>query len=350
MPISKGDVILHRLFACLAIFLLTVPAAVRAGEYHFGATLLCSDCHTIHFSQTHNWDGSVPVSSTALPDGNWLPASGPNDYLLKAASPNALCLQCHDGQTFAPDVRGANQTSYVRQGGTLTTGTAPYENWKGHTLDIQATPPGSFVSMRLQCINCHDKHGNTGFRNVAGITYALGTNDTTKDAFLRAFTIGNLGQNYSADNVDFNEPVANQSRYGQFCRGCHVDFHGRRGDSNMGGDSSGRQWVRHPTADANIGSIGGEHSSVSQFAGHPYRVKVMSPAGDWGPAGSSWVSPRNDLTPTCVSCHKAHGNENPFALIFLSGTGPLNEQGDPAGNSGSGVQKIRSLCGQCHVE
>lgn len=343
----------------LALSALGVTSST-AGEYHYGQTLVCYDCHTMHFSQSHKWSGATPVSNTAALGGDWLGSSGPNQYLLKGSNQNSLCLACHDGQTFAPDVLGANTNNYVRAAGALTTGTAPYEAWKGHTLDGLVTPPGGYMNLRLECVNCHSPHGNTSYRNLDGtstpVTYAKGTNDLTKDVFLRSWTLGQIATNYSVDNVDFNEPPATPQNRGSpmatFCRGCHTEFHGRGGDSNMGG-TGGTGWLRHPTADADIGKYAadGQHSSLDVFKNKLYRVKVMSPLGDWGTQGSAWAAAPTNLTPTCVTCHKAHGNQNPFGLLFLAGTGPLTEEGDSDGNSSSnpGV-RMRALCGQCHVQ
>ncbi len=333
-----------------------------AGDYHVGSTLLCYDCHTMHFSQSHNWNGTTPVPTAAQPDGNWLGGTGPNSYLLKLPE-GQLCLACHDGQSFAPDVRGDHSNGYPRQAGTLTSGTAPYENWKGHTLNINATAPGGSSTMRLQCLNCHDKHGNSNYRNLDGtanpITYAKGTNDTTKDVFVRKYYgdgSSTMADRYSVGNVDFNEPAATPqnlgSAMGKYCRGCHTDFHGRKGDSNMGG-STGTAWLRHPTADANIGAFSsdGEHSSLDVFKNKPYRVQVMSPSGDWGTQGAAWPAAPTNLTPTCITCHKAHGNQNPFGLIFLAGTGPITEEGDADGNTSPNMGvRTGFLCRQCHVQ
>ncbi len=323
---------------------LLMATAARGGEYHYGATLICSDCHTMHYSQQHDYSGGP-----APPLGG----GGPFKFLLRSQDSD-VCLTCHDGQTFAPDVYGANTGTYVRQAGAITTGSNPFENWKGHTLNITATPPGGTMNIKLQCYNCHDKHGNSNFRNLNGvitpITYAKGTNDTTKDVFLRSWVLGQISTNYSVGNVDFNEPNTNQSAYGRFCKGCHTDFHGQKGDSNMGG-SSGVEWLRHPTAGANIGAVGGEHSSLDTFKNRLYRVQVMSPSGNWGTQGQAWGAAPNDLTPSCMSCHKAHGNQNPFGLIYLKGTGTITEEGDADGNaaasSGGGA---RNLCKQCHVQ
>lgn len=338
----------RRIRTLLLITAMALPAA--AGEYHYGPTLLCADCHTMHFSMNHQWDEPASVTTAPAADGNWMPAAGPNNFLLKASSPNQLCLACHDGMTFAPDVMGPNTNDYVRQAGALTNGVAPHENFKGHTLGIRATAPGGFANLALECISCHAYHGNPAYRNVDAISYAKGTNDTSKDVFLRSHIPGNLANNYSIDNVDFNEPRTNGSQMGDFCRSCHFAFHGAAADSNMGAES-GIAWNRHPTADANIGAVGGGHSSLSHFGSRLYRVKVMSPTGDWGTQGVAWTSPPTGLTPMCGSCHKSHGNENTFALIFLAGSGPVDEQGDPEGNAATGgYRQMRNLCGQCHIQ
>jgi len=343
----------------LILALLFLRAAFSsAGEYHYGQSLLCYDCHTMHFSMSHTWDGTGTISTTPGTGGNWLGTNGPNNYLLKGSTTNTLCLSCHDGRTFAPDVLGPNTNSYVRQAGALSSGSAPYEDWKGHTLDGLVTPPGGAMNIRLECVNCHSPHGNASYRNLDGIispvTYAKGTNDLTKDVFLRSWTLGDLATNYSVGNVDFNEPAVTPQNQGsamsKLCKGCHTDFHGRAGDSNMGG-TGGTGWLRHPTADANIGAVGGGHSNLSVFASKAFRVKVMSPSGDWGTQGSTWPAALANLTPNCLTCHKAHGNQNPFGLIFLAGTGPITEEGDSDGNSNPnpGV-RLRALCGQCHVQ
>ncbi len=345
----------YRTAAWPGLLLGLLATVAHAGEYHFGQTLLCSDCHTMHFSQSHNWDGTTPVPAVAATNGNWLGTAGPNSTLLKRPAAQ-LCLACHDGQTFAPDVYGAATagTSYVRQAGAITTGQAPYEEWKGHTLDpTPVGPPGGSSLISLQCVTCHAHHGNANYRNVGGaslpLRYAKGTNNTTMDVFLRSWVPGEIATNYSVENVDFNEPGANASALGRFCRGCHTDFHGGAYDSNMYDPAPGA-WLRHPTAGVNIGAIGGGHSSLATFASRPYRVQVMSASGDWGPRGAAWPAPPANLTPSCMSCHKSHGNQNPFGLIFLAGTGPLTEEGDAAGNAGPASQRYQSLCRQCHVQ
>jgi hypothetical protein len=102
----------------------------------------------------------------------------------------------------------------------------------------------------------------------------------------------------------------------------------------------GQEWYRHPTADINIGTIGGGHSSLSRFKGNLYRTKVMTNSDDWGTQGTAITNAVTDYTPSCMSCHKGHGNQNAFGLIFATGAVAVNENGDGT--------NYRQLCGQCH--
>jgi hypothetical protein len=141
------------------------------------------------------------------------------------------------------------------------------------------------------------------------------------------------GDHYDWDNVDYNEPSETVSKYADMCKGCHTNFHGAKGGEEVGG-ATGEEWLRHPNADANIGAMGGGHSTLSIFQGKTNRVKVLSQAGVWNPPGA-------DVTPSCMSCHKSHGNQNAFGLIHMAGTGTITEQGD------SGTT-VKELCKQCH--
>ena len=70
-----------------------------------------------------------------------------------------------------------------------------------------------------------------------------------------------------------------------------------------------------------------------------YRVKVMDSQGLW-----NGTTADNTVTPSCFSCHKAHGNRNAFGLIFINGgvaTAPTED-----GNGGV----YKDLCRQCHTQ
>lgn len=336
--------------------LALMGGSVLAGDYHSGTTLFCNDCHVMHASQQHGYNSNG--------GGTFITPNGTHHYLLRDEV-NALCLQCHDNQGFAPDVlaeNGGTVPTNGRQAGALNRdNSAPYFDATGHTLYSTATAPGGTWSNAdgMGCIDCHTQHGRSltvsgttyGIYRNANVflngtptspfmTYAVGSNDLTRDIFERSASTG--GDHYSPSNVDFNEPNATASGYATFCKQCHTDFHGSSSDANMRNTSgaAGTEWYRHPTADANIGAIGGGHSSLSQFRNNLYRTQVMSATGDWGTQGVAWTTSPTDLTPTCVSCHKGHGNTRPFGLIFATGTTPLDENGDGT--------NYRQTCGQCH--
>jgi hypothetical protein len=146
---------------------------------------------------------------------------------------------------------------------------------------------------------------------------------------------------YTMGDVNLNEPNTTDSGFAQWCRSCHTNFHGAVGGPEIGGTGTPpEEFIRHPSSTANIGAIGGGHSSLTTFANNLYRSMVMSPTGNWGTQGAVFTSPPTDLTPTCLSCHKSHGNKRPFGLIYILGNAPLSEDGD-------GIA-VRDLCKQCH--
>ena len=336
--------------AALAIVPIALASQAVAGDYHNGLTLRCAQCHVMHFSQSHGYnpDGS----------GNFgnLGAGGPFTYLLRDEI-NNLCLSCHDNAGFAPDVLGVvntgNEAGSVRLGGYLNRlgveGLAP----TGHTLDSTEVAPGSDPPWSnpdgFNCTDCHHQHGYAGFGHPTGsqyrnltsgpgngsgafVTYnntAHGTNDLTRDVFER------MSDAYDISQVDWNEPDPTDSAIGNWCGGCHNNFHGTVGSIEIGGNTTSGHFLRHPDGGVDIGAIGGGHSSLTQFQSHANRVKVMSTSGDWMNG--------TDVTPTCISCHKAHGNGNAFGLIYMKGSGTVTENGD------DGTQ-LENLCAQCHVQ
>jgi hypothetical protein len=254
---------------------------------------------------------------------------------------NDLCLTCHDGQTFAPDVLANKTGSAIRQAGALNRdNVAPYLDTHGHTLGTFDMAPGG------------QPHGYGGptpnpYRNLSpfsgggfhpSVTYAVGTNDPNADVFER---LAGGANHYDISNIDFNEPDPTNSGYATWCKTCHTDFHGAKGGPEVGG-ASGEEWVRHPQADADIGFIGGGHSSAEVFADSLKTnwVKVMTATGNWTPSDPVDVT---DHTPSCFTCHKGHGNQNTFGLIFMEATGTVTEEGTASG-------QYVDLCHQCHVQ
>lgn len=333
----------------------TVPhAEVRAGDYHERATLDCSECHVMHTKL-------APPEPAATMGKRQVGA-------LLRTDVNELCLACHDGSTRAADVLGRNQgrnPGDVRQAGFLNSLGRIGQPATGHTLYALDTAPGSDPPWSaedengsgrgLSCINCHAPHGSEGgtsaYRNLrsnAGnnrpgeglVTYnagRAGSNDLGRDVYVRR------ALSYDESMVDFNEPDRRESAMARFCAGCHDRFHGIPGMApDIGGLPLGRglsAFVRHPSSGVELGALSElreDASSAGAYLAHKNRVKVLSSSGSWGSAA-------DDLTPTCISCHKAHGNDNAFGLIYRSGRGALTENGDGQGRA------LEDLCRQCHM-
>ena len=388
---------MNRHIALFAAALALVAFPVVAGEWHSSDSLtnLCTDCHTMHFSQQHAWDSATAISTTPAPDGNWLSASGPNEFLLKAPA-NELCLACHNGQGFAPDVLGVNTNGSSDIQGRSAGGlneiamAAPYDEWKGHTLGSTAMPPGNNPTIMgytysvgthgLECTNCHTQHGRgSAYRNLGprspsylAPTYKFSTSPTdfagpcrnttaAGDCDVRinmASYTANSGAAatfapyYDTSNVFYGRnddlvagTVDTSNRIDGQCGACHGDFHGGAGDANIQatGVLTNEEFLRHPTSEVSIGTLGSGHSTLTRYTTATTKVKTYSDTAD----GS-------DGSPGCITCHKAHGNQNPFGLVFLNrNAATVTEQGgwaasqvpDPAGEY---TQGYRNLCGQCH--
>jgi hypothetical protein len=330
-----------------------------AGDYHTGATLQCQQCHVMHYSQTHGYNADGGGFTTPLG------SSGPYHYLLRNDI-NSLCLSCHDGGGFAPDVFEANADGYVRQAGGLNNlaSSGPYYPADGHTLNSTDPPPGyvgTWAGNPLNCVECHSAHGGgfgtaaNSYRNLGGygtlvgsglgIPYSYGTNDLTTWVF-ETNNAGNNVNHYGQTAIIFNEPDQTASQYAEVCKACHTEFHGQVGSPEIGDEVDG--FVRHPTETVNIGAIGGGGSSLTEFAGKTNQVQVMSKNGL--AAGSYPDDPLEELTQSCMSCHKGHGNQNSFGLIYMSGNGTLNEQGDTGPGVNGGDPTYKDLCKQCHVQ
>ena len=377
---------------------LILASGGTAGQYHVGGldTLICYDCHTIHFSQQHKWDSGDPLTAnTPQLDGNWLGTTGPNEFLLKAPA-NQLCLSCHNGTDYAPDVFGANANPTTpangREAGALNDqalGT-PYETWKGHTLGSTAVPPGYAPGLLsypdwytgttgdgLECTHCHLQHGdaakyrNLGPRSFPGGTapsYVIGANDPTKDVWINItspYTAGTgnsatFAPYYSTANIFFNRTdgtagLKYSNRLSLQCAACHANFHGGPGDANIGGNPGNgtlEGFLRHPVAQVVIGAAGaagyGGHSSLTRFVANTTKVKVASDNSGATGTNGTFV----DAVPFCLSCHKGHGNQNPFSLIFLSRNATsVDEQGGwDATQAHTTAEGYRNLCGQCHSQ
>ncbi|HET7343750.1 MAG TPA: cytochrome c3 family protein [Methylomirabilota bacterium] len=283
-------------------------------------TLICSECH----------DQQEPTSG--------------QPRLLNGSSANQMCLSCHDNKDGIPDVSGenANALGGPRQGGALTTATAGYEAWKGHALDATAPPPGGAWpggETRLRCVSCHSPHGNASYRNLGGVlpdpplvTYTTSLTPTNAvEVRIDLPAVPAVGSRvaagfYSATRIYFNQPSTLGSGYSAFCGGCHNDFHG------VAQTGVARPFRRHPSD-----GVGMPVAYVTRYNSRANRVPLLI-AGNGAGAGATIAS-----SVSCVSCHRAHGNRNPFGLILMKPTGLVTEEGVDGG-------RLTDLCSQCHSE
>lgn len=351
-----------RLSLILAILGVALGLAVvaEAGRYHRGTQNNCADCHIMHGTQRHNLtDGGTT--------GYTVPGTvGPN--LTRAATVNALCTSCHDAQTFAPDVVGTNTNAaadnvyFGRSAGALnlnaTTGAVAYANWKGHSLNFNGTAPGTNATIftSLKCTNCHDQHGNANYRNLNAKTdagTAIGTTSITDTLATTDIATANVRINVAAYSVGpTGNPVAAtrapyygaypqgagltggnlyyepNNNYTLFCVNCHTGL-----DSGS----------KHPALTTN--NVGGTNlTNYNLTAGWNTFAKVKVTAtshaniATTGPTGAS---------PFCATCHKPHGNDNAFGLIYMLRTDAntaVTEQGSTGGSNEG------HLCSQCHTQ
>jgi len=346
-----------------------------AGDYHVGRSLICSDCHIAHGSQKHGYATDA--------DTTWLgphTADPPYAKLLRGETVNNACLSCHDGKSNIPDVlqAGTNPPVHGRSAGALNVPTGgghgyatvdPYTQGDGHTLWSLDAPPGATASAPpigaegLECVDCHLAHGGKYFRNMMGapststatyinsvwygkeISYEIGATPSANPATV--WVLEKTAHSYDNDNVQYLEVDQTRSAYGEWCGTCHGNFHGNLTSTNI---EVGGEVVRHPTAGVDMSS-----STVTSWKNTDatHRLKVMDKAGAWA-AGTS-----TDMTPSCFTCHKSHGDANKFGLIFVlpsasssapTGSDPtlidptrlatMTEQGDGG--------QYRDMCRNCH--
>lgn len=317
------------------MFLLCLAASdLYAGLYHSGASMVCSDCHTIHASEQHEYDGTTNVRS-------WIPSP----YLLKASGSNVLCESCHNGSdSNAPDDFSPVLTSYSPDefsGGGFFDEAVGVDNPKGHNLSVAAAtvPLSSLTDVTLTCASCHNPHGTGNYRNLksspSGRTSVdIIINDpsqSTDDVFVSVKPDGtNPGAAYRRSNTGYKAKMA------AWCRECHDT-------ATNGSGTSPAHFLRHPSdvaVNANLyhtdptnwtaGTGEGFGTTTGDStAGVPRTRFQVATATNY----SLSTTAANDNQVFCPSCHLAHGSNYKAGLLW-----PFKEGG----------ADMMSPCQQCH--
>ncbi len=351
-----------------------------AGEYHNVGDRTATDAETLVCAQCHSMHGTQGGQSMIY-------GGAPTVYpvLLRAAGIIQLCRTCHEANSLGmsnptpPDIWN-NTLGYVASAGDFNDRNLSFLNEANrHSVDTTTvTPPGSnppFSISYFSCISCHDQHGNRNYRNLKKrpgnatsditINYRLNGSGNCSDNTLPPCDVNNVTTTglpagapnlykYNRGNVGFIKASSNTNSIAPWCGGCHTNFHGAGGASNMGGSITGdigNPWLRHPVRDVDINEGNTNlHVDRINWAGisATARVRVVNP-DDTVPTVAN-----ADEQPFCLPCHYAHGGGNPnnvtntrldhSNIVFIDGNG--NPNMDPSYNTTTGY--IRNLCQQCH--
>ncbi len=302
-----------------------------AAYYHNGPTLLCSDCHAAHGSETHGFDGG-PVSTGGDMDGDWMPSGAPNGYMLKGTNSTMLCLSCHEGQTFAPDVVDVDVNGLTERAAGFFA-PAGVKSHRGHNLTTSSLGKpgdselctrchmgGAMATAEVQCIDCHNPHGNASYRNLWWASWP-----GHEPPILASIKAGTTGfARYEAANVAYPAPSSGDSAWREItnmCIDCHHTFFGPYYTN------AASPYHRHPGTNTESGGsfpINKANANtdpanwVSGTAGFTVARLPFAVVGATNFAGATVVAGNNEVF--CLTCHKAHGSANPFSLRWDYGT------------------------------
>jgi cytochrome c553 len=248
-------------------------------------------------------------------------------------------------------VASYESTNLKRAAGAIQSAVGVAAN-KGHSLGVtNETAAGSnpIVTFAdgLTCVSCHDAHGNDNYRNLQS---SVGNATSIKVTFQNAaysgvssifqVAVNPTSIHYSTGNIQYRKDNTVDG-LSQWCKGCHTNFHGSGGDPNVGGTPTGdtnsadAEWLRHPTIDVTFAEgVTNQHiDSSGWFSDYASRLPVVSTSNQI--PGTSSTS---DNQVACITCHKAHGSSNKYALIFDNPTTTDLEDGT----------SMYQSCQQCH--
>jgi predicted CXXCH cytochrome family protein len=352
------------------IIFMAVLSMVLTYGYADAQLVLCSACHTMHDSQDgQEWPGGAAGPQQRLLINSCI---GCHTGATGAETADGAPIVNH---TTAPTDQGASQTLAGGDFYWVNDTTGAGDDTMGHNVvgiaaadaNILAvnTPPGwdqavttaqpDFdgksmqvtqnagwdASNRLTCAGtygCHGTHDLPDFGGISGSHHLnQGSNDSvTADPTTVAGSYRFLANIRGIEHVDWNfgETAASHNEYfganlatdrdanlpaafgsyntiSYMCAQCHGTFHGSADFDAV----AGSPWVRHPT-DITLPNTG-EYQYYNPDAGatRTYHLDVPLARAVLPPADSSVGVPGSDIV-MCLSCHRAHGSNEPDLLRF----------------------------------
>ena len=351
-------------------------------------TGVCSNCHTMHYSQT--------------PWPEWWNSSG-GPY--RALTVND-CLGCHSadsgvtktlGTSTVPVVFTTTEPTYTVTGlvagvGEVLAGGNFYwadtSDAKGHNVSgIGSTtftePPGysqaenygrpaTWDMSKFTCAGTYGCHGKPDvedpFAAISGAHHTddsclkLATYDDTEAGSIVGksyrFLLGIKGiedndwektASSSEHNVYLGEDrtsdaISSTHTISYLCAECHGDFHSGTGNKGMDDDNFGSPWLRHPT-DYDMGNVQSkEYGNYGAPGTTDHSYSVIAPVG-WAALSANMpidkVTFSDDTIVLCVSCHRAHGTPNDDILRWDYSLMDAGSSDDPRNEKGG--------CFICHT-
>jgi hypothetical protein len=342
---KKGGKPMKRIL--LVMFLACLSIAMVYGSADAQVSGRCDGCHTMHNSQNG-------VSVNGQVDGR--------PHLLLNT-----CIVCHTDDVLIPQAPKIDEL-YSTSGGTMpASGTfdpsagADTDAEMHNVLelnslldslstdgDLSLTPPGNGSALGTQ-LSCAGTNGCHGDHSVAGSDAAIkgfhhNTHATLQDSYRYLVYTDDISAGTSqtvisgTGEADWEEGGASASAHNlysagsgvdsisSFCGVCHGLFHGSGTDSNVW---DGSNWTRHPTEE-DVAALPGTSTvnyNENPFAFTDFSGKTTTAAGTYNDA-TGYVM--------CLSCHRAHGSDQPDLLRF-----------DYA-NQDAGTTGVQSGCLGCH--
>jgi predicted CXXCH cytochrome family protein len=363
----------------VAIAALAIAMA-PALAFHDDGVAHCNGCHTMHNSQ----NGNAMNGTTLDGDGNptaGLPAGQGYADLLLFPNKSDVCLACHAGNNtyhvwaddpLVPGAEHGGGNFVFLEEDNINDGHAGASNpilgyASGHSLasGIKGTssdpvlvtaPGGAYPAADMNCVSCHDPHGNQSFR----LLYQDGQSTTSDTGTVINWTttLDAVGMSVFAGSESNNFHNAYKDNYSEWCSTCHGDFHAASAN------------LIHPSGEllkARQVAVYNAYAGTTDCVNNPPSGAVPCGTGAFATAYLHTVpfeDPGNTNTSTtgvssttsevsCMSCHRAHATSSPDAGRWDFNVTGLAEDGVESGsyalpNPYDGNQ--RSLCNKCHAK